>query len=60
MHSPLLLLLSMLITLKYLNTLFFPKFHRKIEGGCSVVESRKGDVVEVKWLDPEKVIRKEK
>lgn len=51
----------MLLTLKYLNTPFFPKFHRKIVGGCSVVmEGRKEDDVEDKWLGPEKVIRKEK
>lgn len=50
----------MLLMLKYLNTLFFRKFHRKIVGGFSVVvESRKEDVVEDKWLGPEKMIRKE-
>lgn len=42
-----------------LSTLFFPKFHRKVEGGSVVGRGRERDVErEVGWSP--KVIRKEK
>lgn len=41
------------------STLFFPKFHRKVVVGCSVVgRGKKEDVVEEKWLGLRRWLRK--